>query len=136
MLAGGVFDCIALHCPTMRVQLSKIFSFEAAHQLPNVPEGHKCGRIHGHSFRVEVAVSGEVAAERGWLYDHALISRAMEPLLKELDHNFLNEVKGLEVPTIENLAKWFWQKLEASLPGLSRIVIHETAQASCIYEGE
>lgn len=120
----------------VKVELSKTFAFEAAHQLPGVPEGHKCGRIHGHSFRVEIHVSGDVDERQGWFFDHAQISRAMEPLIRELDHNFLNEVKGLEVPTIERIARWFWEKLHPSFPGLSRIVVHETAQASCTYRGE
>jgi 6-pyruvoyltetrahydropterin/6-carboxytetrahydropterin synthase len=120
----------------MKVDLRKSFTFDAAHQLPNVKEGHKCGRVHGHTFCVEVFVSGEVDEKQGWLFDHALISRAVEPLIKELDHSFLNEIKGLEIPTIERLAKWFWKRLKPAFPGLSRIVVGETAQAGCIYEGK
>jgi 6-pyruvoyltetrahydropterin/6-carboxytetrahydropterin synthase len=124
-----------VHSGLMKVEIAKIFTFEAAHQLPGLPEGHKCGRIHGHSFRVEVHVAGDVDEKQGWLFDHALISRAMEPLIKQLDHNLLNEVEGLKSPTIEHIAHWFWVKLKSTFPGLSKIVIHETAQASCTYEG-
>src|ERR1041385_3433370 len=92
----------------MRARLTKDFTFEAAQTLPNAPEGHKCRRVHGHSFKVEVSVEGEVDPTVGWIYDHANISDAMKPLLKRLDHAYLNDVEGLENPTIENMSEWFW----------------------------
>ena len=91
--------------------------------------------MHGHSFKVEISVEGEVDPQTGWLYDHALIGRAMNPLVAKLDHAYLNEVEGLENPTIENMAAWFWQRLAAALPGLVEIVIHETPTARCSYRG-
>ena len=120
----------------MRVRLTKDFLFEAAQTLPKVPAGHKCGRMHGHSFRVEISVEGEVNPETGWVYDHAEISRAMKPLLADLDHAHLNEIPGLENPTIENMAAWFWVKLAPRCRGLCEIVIHETPTARCVYRGE
>lgn len=120
----------------MKVELCKSFRFDAAHQLPCVPDGHKCGRVHGHGFRVEIFVGGEVKEREGWLLDHALISRAVEPLIQKLDHSFLNEIEGLEIPTIENLARWFWKNLKPVFPGLSKVIVHETDQASCIYAGD
>lgn len=120
----------------MRVRLTKDFTFEAAQTLPCVPEGHKCRRMHGHSFKVEISVEGEVDPKTGWFYDHAKISHAMRPLLEDLDHSYLNEIEGLENPTIENMAAWFWQKLAPQCPGLAEIVIHETPTARCSYRGE
>jgi 6-pyruvoyltetrahydropterin/6-carboxytetrahydropterin synthase len=119
----------------MRARLIKEYTFEAAQTLPNVPEGHKCRLMHGHSFKVEIAIEGEVDPEIGWVYDHAEISRAMTPLVDVLDHSYLNEVEGLENPTIENMAAWFWRKLEPDVPGLCEIVIHETATARCVFRG-
>ena len=119
----------------MRARLTKDFTFEAAQTLPKAPEGHKCRRVHGHSFKVEVSIEGEVDPAVGWIYDHANISGAMKPLLKILDHAYVNDIEGLENPTIENMAEWFWKRLESQCPGLCEIVVHETPTARCIYRG-
>ena len=92
------------------------FGFEAAHRLPNVPEGHKCARLHGHSFRVEVHVAGPVDPTLGWVVDFADIRDAFEPIHDALDHRYLNEVEGLENPTSENLAVWIWDRLVTAGP--------------------
>lgn len=118
------------------MELFKIFQIEAAHFLPNVPEGHKCRRIHGHSFVVEIHVSGPVDEKLGWVMDFADLKKAFEPLYRQLDHHFLNEIPGLENPTSENLARWIWRRLDPALPGLSRIVIRETCTSGCSYSGE
>ena len=120
----------------MRVRLTKDFTFEAAQTLPKAPEGHKCRRMHGHSFKVEISVEGNVDLTTGWFYDHAEISSAMKPLLHDLDHAYLNEIEGLDNPTIENMAAWFWRNLQPLCPGLCEIVIHETPTARCVYRGE
>ena len=120
----------------MRVRITKDFCFEAAQTLPCVGPNHKCGRMHGHSFKIEISVEGEVDPKSGWLYDHAKISEAMRPLIEQLDHAYLNDIAGLENPTIEIMAAWFWDKLAAKLPGLAEIVIHETPNARCAYRGE
>lgn len=120
----------------MKARLAKDFYFESAQTLPKVPAGHKCAQMHGHSFKLEVVIEGEVDPETGWVYDHARISRAMDPLLEQLDHRYLNEVPGLENPTIELMAAWFWRHLSPELPGLAELVIHETPTARCIYRGE
>ena len=119
----------------MRARLTKDFQFEAAQTLPKAPENHKCRRMHGHSFKVEISVEGEVDPASGWIYDHAQISAAMKPLIKQLDHSYLNEISGLENPTIENMAAWFWEKLERLCPGLCEIVVHETPTARCVFRG-
>src|ERR1700744_2560366 len=110
----------------MKITLCKDFDFEAAQAIPNFPEGHKCRAIHGHSFLITVSITGEVNEETGVFYDHARISDAMRPLIEQVDHSYLNEIPGLENPTIEVMAKWFWSRLAPQLPGLSEIVIHET----------
>ncbi|MDP7543242.1 MAG: 6-carboxytetrahydropterin synthase QueD [Alphaproteobacteria bacterium] len=116
------------------MDIFRAFTFEAAHMLPEVPEGHKCRRLHGHSFRAEIHVTGPVD-EKGWVMDFAEITQAWQPLHDVLDHHYLNEVEGLENPTSENIARWIWERLKPELPGLSKITLHETCEAGCIYEG-
>ncbi len=116
-------------------EIFKEFRIEAAHLLPNVPEGHKCRRLHGHSFLIGVHVAGEVGPESGWVCDFADLSAAFAPLFDQLDHRFLNEVPGLENPTSEHLARWVWDRLAPELPGLSRVVVHETCTSGCEYRG-
>jgi 6-pyruvoyltetrahydropterin/6-carboxytetrahydropterin synthase len=113
----------------------KEFQIEAAHRLPNVPEGHKCARLHGHSFKICITVSGPVGDETGWVMDYADITKAFQPLYDQLDHHLLNDIAGLENPTSENLAIWIWTKLKPSLPELSKVQVRETCTAGCVYEG-
>jgi 6-pyruvoyltetrahydropterin/6-carboxytetrahydropterin synthase len=120
----------------MNVRLVHEFRFEAAHRLPKVPPGHKCERLHGHSFKVEIAIRGPVAEETGWLIDFADMEEAWKPLHAQLDHNYLNEVSGLENPTSEVIAGWIWERLAPVLPGLARITLFETCDARCEYEGD
>lgn len=118
------------------MEIFKEFRFEAAHRLPHVPEGHKCARLHGHSFQVAVHVHGPVGADTGWVMDFADLSTAFRPLHDLLDHRYLNEVEGLENPTSENLARWIWERLLPALPGLSQITVRETCCSGCVYRGE
>jgi 6-pyruvoyltetrahydropterin/6-carboxytetrahydropterin synthase len=118
------------------VEIFKEFSFEAAHMLPHVPEGHKCGRLHGHSFRVTLHVSGTFEPESGWLIDFAELSDLFEPLRRRLDHRYLNEIEGLDNPTSENIARWIWDALTPTLPQLSQVVVHESCRAGAIYRGQ
>ena len=120
----------------MDVELTKEYRFEAAHRLPNVPPGHKCARLHGHSFRVEVHVAGPVRAPEGWVMDFGDLKAAWEPLDEALDHRYLNELAGLENPTSEVLARWIWDRLAPALPGLSAVVVRETCTTGCVYRGE
>lgn len=117
------------------MDIFKIFSIEAAHRLPNVPAGHKCARLHGHSFRVEVHVNGVPGSESGWVMDFADLKVAFAPILEQLDHHYLNEVPGLENPTSERLAIWIWDALKPRLAQLSKIVVHETCTSGCVYTG-
>jgi 6-pyruvoyltetrahydropterin/6-carboxytetrahydropterin synthase len=118
------------------VEIFKDFTFEAAHRLPNVPEGHKCARLHGHSYRVVVHVEGPIGDESGWVCDFADISAAVAPVRDLVDHRYLNEVDGLENPTSEVLARWLWVRLADALPGLSQITVHETCTSGCTYRGD
>jgi 6-pyruvoyltetrahydropterin/6-carboxytetrahydropterin synthase len=119
----------------MNVRLSKQFHFEAAHDLPTFPADHKCRRLHGHSFRFDVVVEGEIDPKKGYLIDYGDIKAAVDPIVHRLDHYYLNEIEGLENPTAENLARWIWVKLKPSLPQLTAIVVHETCTSSCEYRG-
>lgn len=119
----------------MKVELRKTFQFEAAHLLPHLPETHKCRRLHGHSFQVEIVVAGECDPKLGWLIDYAEISAAFRPLFQQLDHYYLNEIPGLENPTSEIIAIWIWEKLKPTLPLLSEVVVAETCTARAVYRG-
>lgn len=114
-------------------EIFKEFMFEAAHRLPHVPEGHKCARLHGHSFLVRIYVCGVVDPFTGWVMDFSEIKKAFNPIYARLDHHYLNDIEGLENPTSEILAKWIWGQLKPALPLLSKIMIKETCTAGCIY---
>jgi 6-pyruvoyltetrahydropterin/6-carboxytetrahydropterin synthase len=118
------------------MEIYKTFTFEAAHRLPNVPPGHKCARLHGHSFQVTVHVQGPLLAHAGWVMDFADLKAVVKPLIEELDHAYLNEIPGLENPTSEVIARWIWRRLTASLTGLRQIVVRETCTSGCVYRGE
>ncbi len=118
------------------MEIFKEFTIEAAHRLPNVPPDHKCGRLHGHTFRISVHVRGPVDSGMGWVIDFADIKAAFRPVEEQIDHRYLNDVPGLENPTSENLARWVWQQLRGNLPLLSKVVVRETCTSGCVYEGE
>lgn len=119
-----------------KMEIFKEFMFEAAHRLPNLPAEHKCGRLHGHSFRIVIHVSGDLDADKGWVMDFADVRAAFSPILDQIDHQYLNDIDGLENPTSEVIAKWVWERLHPYLPQLSKIELHETCTAGCIYRGE
>jgi 6-pyruvoyltetrahydropterin/6-carboxytetrahydropterin synthase len=119
----------------MKLELRKTFQFEAAHLLPHLSPDHKCRRLHGHSFRVDIVVIGECDPKLGWVMDYADISAAFKPFFDQLDHYYLNEIAGLENPTSENLAVWIWDRLKPALPQLTEVVVAETCTARCVYRG-
>ncbi len=119
----------------MKMELRKSFQFEAAHLLPLLPPSHKCRRLHGHSFGVEIAVHGPCDPVLGWVMDYAEIKRRFSPIWERLDHHYLNEIPGLENPTSENIAAWIWRELHQELPLLTEIVVSETCTARAIYRG-
>ena len=118
------------------MDIFKVFTIEAAHRLPNVPQVHKCARLHGHSLRIELHVSGEPGEHSGWVMDFADIKSAFQPLYDQLDHHYLNEIDGLDNPTSERLAQWIWQHLKPALPQLGEVVVHETCTSGCRYRGD
>jgi 6-pyruvoyltetrahydropterin/6-carboxytetrahydropterin synthase len=117
------------------LEIYKDFTFEAAHCLPNVPEGHKCRRLHGHSYRVRVFVAGPLDSHAGWVVDFADIKAACKPIFDQLDHYYLNEIAGLENPTAERIAEWLWTRIKPVLPQLVRIEIAETCTSGSVYAG-
>lgn len=117
------------------MDIFKVFSIEAAHRLPNVPEGHKCARLHGHSFRVELHLTGEIDERVGWVMDFADVKAAFKPIYDQLDHHYLNDIPGLENPTSEVLARWIFEQTKPKLPLLSMVVVHETCTAGSRYRG-
>ena len=119
----------------MRVSLTKTFEIDCAHHLPCFPEGHKCRNIHGHTMRIDIIIEGELPPGRDYLVDFGDIKQAIEPIRQQLDHKLLNDIEGLEVPTVENMCVWVWQQLEAKLPHLTAIRIYETPQNMCEYRG-
>ncbi len=119
----------------MHCQLSRDYRFEAAHQLPKVPAGHRCSRVHGHSYLIVVTLAGEVDPELGWLVDFADIDQVVEPIIAGLDHQLLNDIEGLENPTSEVLAAWLWRAIKPALPQLCELQVAETVDSRCIYHG-
>jgi 6-pyruvoyltetrahydropterin/6-carboxytetrahydropterin synthase len=117
------------------MDIFKVFTIEAAHRLPNVPAGHKCARLHGHSFRIELHVSGDLDPHTGWVMDFADIKAVFKPIYERLDHHYLNDIEGLENPTSERIAVWIWEQLKPQLPLLSEVVVHETCTAGSRYRG-
>ena len=117
------------------MEIYKEFIFEAAHRLPYVPEGHKCGRLHGHSFKVRIYVEGPLGHDTGWVRDFADIKACFKPFYDQLDHNYLNDIDGLDNPTSEVIAMWIWDRMKPLLPELSRIETFETCTSGCIYRG-
>lgn len=126
----------------MSAIITKKFRFEAAHHLPQFPEGHKCRRLHGHSFRVEIKVKGQINPDTGIIIDFGDIKKVTKPYIEMLDHYCLNEVgeeKGidlLKLPSSENICKWLFHELEPKLEGLHSVVVHETCTCSCEYFGD
>jgi len=117
------------------MEIRKSFTIEAAHRLPNLPPGHKCARLHGHSFEIEIAVGGPMDPVKGWIMDYGDIKEAFHPIYDLLDHNYLNDITGLENPTSENLALWIWESLKPELHNLTAVIVHETCTTTCEYRG-
>ena len=114
------------------MMIYKKFKFESAHFLPNVPDSHQCKRMHGHSYEVIVSVRGELDRKKGWVMDYRDVGIPIKKIVSKLDHQVLNEIKGLENPTAENLCWYFWQKLEKQLPSLYCVEIKETEKTGAI----
>ncbi len=120
----------------MRVRLTKRFDFDCAHQLTTFPAGHKCQRVHGHRMYVDLVLEGDVPEARGYLVDFGEVKKIITPLREELDHQMLNDVAGLEIPTVENLCRWVWDRVKPELGELVLVRIQETPDNVCEYWGE
>jgi len=113
----------------------KEFTFDSAHSLPNVPEGHKCKAIHGHTYRLKVIIEGDLDPHLGWVMDFSDLKNVVKPVIDQIDHKYMNELKGLENPTCEAIAIWLWNKIKPSLPLLKEIELHETPTSGTVYSG-
>jgi 6-pyruvoyltetrahydropterin/6-carboxytetrahydropterin synthase len=120
----------------MRIELARDYRFDAAHRLPRLPDGHKCKRLHGHTYMIEVRLEGEVDEHTGFLLDFADVDKVVEPVIAKLDHYYLNEIEGLDNPTSEILARWMWQRIIGGLPQLHAITVAETCDSRCTYKGK
>ncbi|MBU0741035.1 6-carboxytetrahydropterin synthase QueD [bacterium] len=120
----------------MSNRITKSFTFDSAHWLPNVPQGHKCGRMHGHTYTIVIGVEGEVDPESGWIVDFGDIKAAFKPLEKIMDHRCLNEVEGLENPTAENMARWIYTRMKSDLPQIADVTVRETPTSAAVYRRE
>jgi 6-pyruvoyltetrahydropterin/6-carboxytetrahydropterin synthase len=120
----------------MRVTLAKEFHFEASHRLMQLPDSHPCYRMHGHSYRVIIEVTGDVDESTGFLIDYGDLKQTVQPIIDQLDHRHLNDVEGMRQTSAEDISRWLWQRLKPGLPILCKIVIHETASTRCEYWGE
>ncbi|WP_031484721.1 6-carboxytetrahydropterin synthase QueD [Maridesulfovibrio frigidus] len=118
----------------MKIYVS--MTFDSAHRLPNVPEGHRCSNLHGHTFVTEIHVTGDTGEHTGWVCDFGDIKALAKPLINQLDHHYLNDIEGLENPTSENIAMWIWNKLRPQLPNLFKVVVKESPTSAAIYKGE
>ncbi len=117
------------------MEIFKSFSFDSAHRMPGFPEDHKYGQLHGHSYEVEVHIHGPVEDDSGWVMDIGALTTTVQPLVDTLDHVYLNDVTGLEKPTCENIARWFWNQLQPLMPNLSKIIIRRANAGGCMYRG-
>ena len=118
------------------MEIYKEFSFDSAHFLPNVPEGHKCKQMHGHTYRLRVILSGKTDPHLGWIMDFKELKDAIAPVIDQLDHKLINDIIGLENPTAENITVWIWKQIQPSLPQLSRIELYETPTTGVIFDGK
>lgn len=117
------------------MEIFKQFTFDSAHYLPHVPNGHKCRRMHGHTYQLSVFIKGDVGGQSGWVMDFNDIKAVMEPILDEIDHRILNDIPGLENPTCEVFTMWLWKRIKREIPGLSKIELKETPTSGAVYCG-
>lgn len=118
------------------MKIFKEFSFDAAHYLPNVPEGHKCKNMHGHTYHLKVFIEGELDKKLGWVIDFKELKQHINPIIDRMDHHTLNDIPGLENPTCEMIAVWLWEQIKPNIPMLCRIELKETPTSGAVYEGE
>ncbi len=116
-----------------KFEFSQQFILHSAHFLPHVPEGHKCGRLHGHNFKIIFKWEGNPATE---LQEYEHLFEQFQPLYDRLHRRLLNEIEGLENPTSENLSSWLWEKLKTAIPSLTSVTVYETDSVGSLYSGK
>ena len=120
---------------TARFHIVKEFGFEAAHAFGHKPAGHENTRVHGHSFRVEVALAGEPDAATGCVVDFEILTAALNAVRDKLDHHFLNDLPGLGIPSLENIARWIADQLKGGFPALQSVTVRRPSLGeSCRFE--
>jgi 6-pyruvoyltetrahydropterin/6-carboxytetrahydropterin synthase len=118
------------------MRIYKDFHFEAAHFLPTAPAGHPNSRVHGHSFRVRVTVAGEPDRATGLVVHFEELEAALDDAREALDHRMLNEIEGLELPTLERISLWLWDRLHNRVPGLAEVeIVRDSCHEGCVYRG-
>lgn len=117
----------------MKFELKQHFQIESARFLPQLPKSHPCARLHGHSFKIILTLTGDLDPNLGWVIDYNEIQAKMKPLLEQIDHRVLNEVEGLQNPTSELLAKWIFDRAQPALPMLVKVMVAETPSTECTY---
>jgi 6-pyruvoyltetrahydropterin/6-carboxytetrahydropterin synthase len=117
----------------MDCRITKSFVLDAAHWLPEVPPGHKCGRMHGHTYTIVLGLEGPIDPKLGWVQDYGEITQIFTKVYAELDHQLLNEIPGLENPTAEVMARWLYDRLAEDLPLLKDVTVCETPTTSAVY---
>lgn len=120
--------------PMPVLKIFKVFYFDSAHFLPNVPLNHKCRQMHGHTYKLIVHIKGSAQNREGWVLDFAELKNRINPVIESVDHKVLNDIKGLENPTCENIAYWLWEKIKKEFPSLQKLELHETPTTGTIIE--
>jgi len=118
------------------MQIFKQFTFDSAHFLPYVPDGHKCKEIHGHTYYMTVYIEGNLDKKLDWIMDFTEIKGVIKPIIESIDHKLLNNLSGLENPTCEVLVMWLWNKIKPKIPLLTKIILNETPTSGTVYEGK
>jgi len=113
-------------------EVSRAAHFEAAHHLAPKDPDHPYGRLHGHSFKVEIGVEGVVQESEDWVADFAIVGDVINSVVSELDHGYLNDIEGLELPTLERICVWIADRVVQKLPRLTRVTVSRPSLAeSC-----
>jgi len=117
------------------MMIFKKFTFDSAHSLPNVPDGHKCKAVHGHTYQLTIYIENELVENLDWVMDFAVVKSVVKPIIDIVDHKYMNDIEGLENPTCEKIAIWLWDRIKAGIPSLKKIELNETPTSGVVYKG-
>ena len=119
---------------TGTIEIVKQFTLEAAHHFTHMPKEHGYRQLHGHSYVVEVAIQGQPDPETGWIVEFSDLAAAFGAIREQADHAMLNDIKGLENPSLENISQWVAGELKADFPGLAWVRVNRpSCGESCTY---